>query len=61
VEPLKPHAEATSTTSQQISGTSHWLYYRTRIVSTANKVSLDFKEALPPLQGQLVHSLSGIL
>ncbi len=50
-----------TTTSQQISGTSHWLYYRTRIVSTANKVNLDFKEALPPLQGQLVHSLSGIL
>ncbi|PZD82955.1 MULTISPECIES: complement resistance protein TraT [Acidithiobacillus] len=34
---------------------------RTRIVSTANKVNPDFKEALPPLQGQLVHSLSGIL
>ena len=50
-----------TTTSQQISGTGHWIYYRTRIVSTANKVNLDFKDAVPPLQGQLVHSLSGIL
>jgi predicted lipid-binding transport protein (Tim44 family) len=50
-----------TTTNQQISGTGHWLYYRTRIVSTANKVNLDFKDAVPPLQGQLVHSLSGIL
>jgi hypothetical protein len=35
--------------------------YRTRIVSTANKVNLSFKTALPVLQAQLVHSLSGIL
>jgi Enterobacterial TraT complement resistance protein. len=50
-----------STTTQQISGTNHWMYYRTRVVSTANKVNLDFKDAVPALQGQLVHSLSGIL
>ena len=50
-----------TTTTQQVSGAGHWIYYRTRIVSTANQVNLDFKDALPPLQGQLVHSLSGIL
>jgi hypothetical protein len=50
-----------TTTSQQSSSSGHWIYYRTRIVSTANKVNLDFKDALPVLQGQLVHSLSGII
>ncbi|WP_248884430.1 complement resistance protein TraT [Acidithiobacillus acidisediminis] len=50
-----------TTTTQQVSGEGHWLYYRTRIVSTANKVNLSFKNAVPALQGQLVHSLSGIL
>ncbi len=50
-----------TTTSQQTSSSGHWIYYRTRIVSTANKVNLDFKTALPTLQGQLVHSLSGII
>jgi len=50
-----------TTTTQQISGTGHWVYYRTRIVSTANKVNLNFKDAIPTLQGQLVHSISGIL
>ncbi|MDD3759885.1 MAG: complement resistance protein TraT [Acidithiobacillus sp.] len=50
-----------TTTTQQVSGEGHWIYYRTRIVSTANRVNLDFKDALPVLQGQLVHSLSGIV
>lgn len=50
-----------TTTTQQTSSSGHWIYYRTRIVSTANKVNLDFKTALPALQGQLVHSLSGIV
>ncbi len=50
-----------TTTTQQISGEGHWIYYRTRIVSTANQVNLSFDKALPVLQGQLVHSLSGIL
>ncbi len=50
-----------TTTTQQISGEGHWIDYRTRIVSTANQVNLSFDKALPVLQGQLVHSLSGIL
>jgi hypothetical protein len=54
--------QGTSTsTTQNTSQVGHWMYYRTRIVSTANKVNLSFKTALPALQGQLVHSLDGLL
>jgi hypothetical protein len=66
------HAVATSSAANLQQGTStvtrqntfrrgHWLYYRTRIVSTADQVNLSFQKALPKLQGQLVHSLIGIL
>ena len=66
------HAVITQTTGQLQQGTSttasqnqsvsgHWVYYRTRIVSTADQVDLSFKKALPVLQGQMVHSLGGIL
>jgi len=34
--------------------------YQTRIVSTANQVNLDFKDALPPLEEQLAKSVAGI-
>jgi len=50
-----------TTTTQEIAGTGHWIDYRTRIVSTANQVNLSFKKAVPLLQAQLVHSISGIL
>ncbi|MHB1641909.1 MAG: complement resistance protein TraT [Acidithiobacillus sp.] len=50
-----------TTTTQNTAKIGHWVDYRTRIVSTANKVNLSFKTALPVLQGQLVHSLGGIL
>ncbi|MBW9248882.1 MAG: conjugal transfer protein TraT [Acidithiobacillus ferriphilus] len=54
--------QGTSTsTTQNTNQVGHWMDYRTRIVSTANKVNLSFKTALPALQGQLVHSLSGLL
>ncbi|MHB1630652.1 MAG: complement resistance protein TraT [Acidithiobacillus sp.] len=54
--------QGTSTsTTQDVYKAGHWVDYRTRIVSTANKVNLSFKTALPVLQGQLVHSLGGIL
>ncbi|CDQ10539.1 TraT complement resistance protein [Acidithiobacillus ferrivorans] len=54
--------QGTSTsTTQNTSQVGHWMDYRTRIVSTANQVNLSFKTALPVLQGQLVHSLGGIL
>ncbi len=54
--------QGTSTsTTQNTYQLGHWVDYRTRIVSTANQVNLSFKKALPVLQGQLVHSLGGIL
>ena len=54
--------QGTSTsTTQDVYKAGHWVDYRTRIVSTANKVNLSFKTALPVLQEQLVHSLGGIL
>ena len=34
--------------------------YRTRIVSTANKVNLDYAEAAPQLTQELVRSVSGL-
>jgi hypothetical protein len=34
--------------------------YQTRILSTANKVNLKFEDALPPIKGGLVRSISGI-
>ncbi len=54
--------QGTSTTTHQDTTVSgHWVDYRTRIVSVADQVDLSFKKALPVLQGQLVHSLGGIL
>jgi len=41
-------------------GTAEWKTYRTRVVSTANKVNLDFEEAQPALQDALGRSLSGL-
>lgn len=46
--------------SQQSNSVSKWKRYRTRIVSTANKVNLDFVEARPALEHGLVRSISGI-
>ena len=56
--------------SQGISGTENqsvvssnvqWKKYRTRIISTANKVNLEFKEAKSKLVSGVVRSISGIL
>jgi outer membrane lipoprotein SlyB len=41
-------------------GKVDWKTYRTRVVSTANKVNLDFAEAQPVLQDALGKSLSGL-
>ncbi len=41
-------------------GKVEWKTYRTRVVSTANKVNLDFAEAQPVLQDALGKSLSGL-
>lgn len=40
---------------------TNWKRYQTRIVSTANKVNLDFVEAQPVLEQGLVNSISGLL
>ncbi len=45
---------------QQSASVSRWKRYRTRIVSTAEKVNLDFNEAQPELEHGLVRSISGI-
>ncbi len=37
-----------------------WKTYRTRVVSTANKMNLEFEEAQPALQEALAKSLSGL-
>lgn len=47
--------------NQDIQGAKvDWKTYRTRVVSTANKVNLDFVEAQPVLQEALGKSLSGL-
>ncbi len=40
---------------------SQWKIYRTRVVSTANQVNLEFEEAEPELKKGLTRSLSGLL
>jgi len=41
-------------------GKVKWKTYRTRIVSTANKMNLEFSEAKPVLESALSRSMSGI-
>lgn len=52
---------SSSNVKQDIKGAkTEWKTYRTRVVSTANKVNLDFEEAQPVLQDALGKSLSGL-
>jgi len=54
-------AQGTATqVSQQSKSVSQWKRYRTRIVSTAEQVNLDFKDAIPELEHGLTRSISGI-
>ena len=54
-------SQGTSThVSQHMKSISHWKRYRTRVVSTANKVNLSFDEAQPVLARGLEKSISGI-
>lgn len=47
--------------NQNINGAKiEWKTYRTRVVSTANKVNLEFEEAQPALRAALAKSLSGL-
>ena len=51
-----------STVSQNVStNNAQWKIYRTRVVSTANQVNLEFEEAQNELSKGLVKSLSGLL
>ena len=40
---------------------AQWKIYRTRVVSTANQVNLDFEEAQTEISKGLAKSLSGLL
>lgn len=46
--------------TQQSTSVSKWKRYRTRMVSTANKVNLAFEEAQAELEHGLIRSISGI-
>lgn len=51
---------STSVNQEIQGGKVEWKTYRTRVVSTANKMNLDFAEAQPILQDALGKSLSGL-
>ncbi|HIP12275.1 MAG TPA: hypothetical protein EYG73_06105 [Arcobacter sp.] len=55
--------QGTSGKDEQIIRTKNvqWKKYRTRVVSVANQVNLNFKEAQPELVKALVKSISGII
>lgn len=53
--------QGTSSVSKQSSTfQAGWMKYQTRVMSTANKVNLDFKDALPILEEGLANSIAGI-
>lgn len=57
------HTLAQGTSGSSVSTYSEqtdWKTYQTRIVSTANKVNLEFAEAAPELRSGLVRSLAGL-
>ena len=51
---------STSLTQSASSAKVNWKIYRTRILSTANKVNLEFSEAQPVLESGLSRSIGGI-
>lgn len=51
---------SSTVTRQKMSEQTHWKKYRTRVLSTADKVNLDFKEAEPVLEKGLATSLAGL-
>lgn len=54
-------AQGTSGSSQStFKEQTDWKAYQTRVVSTANKVNLEFDEASPALRSGLVRSLAGL-
>ncbi len=65
----KLHKHSTSVLKQGTSGQevitgggdAQWMRYRTRVVSTAEKVNLKFADAKPVLEKELAKSIAGIL
>lgn len=51
---------STSVSQYSSPATVEWKTYHTRIVSTANKVNLEFEEALAELENGLIRSISGM-
>lgn len=51
---------SSTVTNQKMSEQTNWKKYRTRVLSTADKVNLDFKEAEPVLEKGLSRSLAGL-
>ena len=51
---------STGGSRQTVSSVGDEIKYRVRIVSTANKVNLDFNEAHAPLANGIARSLSGL-
>jgi hypothetical protein len=49
-----------STIQQQVEGTTNWKRYRTRVGTSANKVNLEFDEALPEIRKGLCKSIGGL-
>lgn len=51
---------SSSNMQQTRKGTSDWITYRTRIVSVANQVNLEFEEAQKELEDKLIMTTSGV-
>ncbi|MGP5019479.1 complement resistance protein TraT [Vreelandella alkaliphila] len=52
---------SSGTRSVQSTSATEWQRYDTRIASVANKMNLDFEEALPELEQGLTDAISGLL
>lgn len=52
---------SSGTRSVESTSTTEWQRYDTRIASVANKMNLDFEEALPELEQGLTDAISGLL
>lgn len=60
VQTASAQSGSSANLSQTLSGQSDWITYRTRIVSVANQVNLEFIEAQKQLEDKLIRSTTGI-
>jgi len=51
---------SSSVVHQSSAASTEWMRYQTRILSTAEKVNLDFNDALPLLKNGLANSIAGM-